>query len=130
MSDTNLPTQPEASRRIAPPSGPVFEPAVDVVETADAFVVTADLPGVDHDGVQVGLEDGVLTLDAVISAQAPDPGWRLAHAEYRSGSFHRRFRLTDRIDADAISARMRDGVLTLTLPKSEQHRPRRIEVTG
>ena len=130
MTDTSVQSAPEPSRRLAPRSGPVFAPEIDVVETADAFIVTADLPGVDHEGVQVGLEDGVLTLDAAVSAAAPDPGWRVAHAEYRPGSFHRSFRLSDRIDTGGISAQMRDGVLTLRLPKTERHRPRRIEVAS
>jgi HSP20 family molecular chaperone IbpA len=130
MADTSVQSAPEAPRRPAPQAGPVLAPEVDVVETADAFVVTADLPGVDREGIQVGLEDGVLTLDAAVSAAAPDPGWRLAHAEYRPGSFHRRFHLSDRIDVGGISAQMRDGVLTLRLPKTERHRPRRIEVAS
>jgi HSP20 family protein len=50
------------------------------------------------------------------------------HQEYRLGGYHRRFRLSDRIDAQRISATMRDGVLTLHLPKAERHRPRQIEV--
>lgn len=130
MADTSVQSAPEASPRLASQAGPVFAPEIDVVETADAFIVTADLPGVDHEGVRVGLEDGVLSLDAAVSAAAPDPGWRLVHAEYRPGRFHRRFHLSDRIDAGAISARMRDGVLTLRLPKTERHRPRRIEVAS
>lgn len=130
MADTSAQSAPEPSRRLVPHAGPVFAPEIDVVETADAFVVTADLPGVDHEGVHVGLEDGVLTLDAAVSAAAPDPSWRLVHVEHRPGSFHRRFHLSDRIDAGGISAQMRDGVLTLRLPKSERHRPRRIEVAS
>ena len=111
-------------------SGPVFRPDVDVAESPEEFVVTADLPGVDHDRVHVGLHDGVLTIDATVSAALPDPSWSLVYGEYQTGSFHRRFHLSEGIDVERIRAQMRDGVLTLHLPKTERHRTRRIEVTG
>lgn len=109
--------------------GPVFQPDVDIVESPAEYVVTADLPGVDSEQLQVRLEDGVLTLDASVSDSFPEEGWRLAYAEYQVGSFHRRFAISDGIDADRISAQMRDGVLILRLPKAERHRARKIEVT-
>ncbi len=107
--------------------GPVFRPDVDIIERANDFLVTADLPGVDEHHVDVRLEEGVLSIDASASVQ-PDPGWQPVHAEYPGGGYHRRFVLPDRIDAERIGAQMKDGVLELVLPKLEQHRPRRIEV--
>jgi HSP20 family protein len=108
--------------------GPVFQPDVDIVENPAEFVVTADLPGVDSERLQVRLEDGILTIDASVSDSFPESGWRLAYAEYQMGSFHRRFAISDGIDVERISAQMRDGVLTLHLPKAERHRARKIEV--
>lgn len=107
--------------------GPVFRPDVDIVERRDDFLVTADLPGVDGDSVQVKLEDGVLVIDADLATK-PDPAWSALYAEYRVGGYHREFRLTDAINPDRIQATMRDGVLALTLPKSERHKPRQISV--
>lgn len=108
-------------------SGPVFRPAVDIVERANDFLVTADMPGVRAEGVNVRLEEGVLSIDAASSLEA-DPAWTPVHAEYRVGGWHRRFVLPDRTDAERIHAEMKDGVLELILPKLEKHRPRRIEV--
>ena len=107
--------------------GPVFRPDVDIVEQKDAFVVTADLPGVDDRRVTVRLENGLLTIEGEPAAE-PDPAWTPLYAEYRGGAFHREFRLSDAIDADAIEARMVDGVLEVRLPKRSQHQPRRINV--
>lgn len=110
-------------------SGPVFQPDVDIVERSNDFLVTADMPGVRADGVNVRLEEGVLSIDAASSVE-PEAGFTPVHAEYRVGGWHRRFVLPDRIDAERIHAEMKDGVLELVLPKLEQHRPRRIEVRG
>ncbi len=109
--------------------GPVFRPDVDIVERAEEYLVTADMPGVGTDGVQVRLENGVLSIEAT-PAFAPDPAWTSLVAEYRSGGFYREFALSDRIDSARITARMHDGVLELHLPKAEAHQPRRITVTS
>jgi HSP20 family molecular chaperone IbpA len=107
--------------------GPVFRPDVDILERADEFVVTADLPGVDEQHVHVRLDRGVLVIDAEL-ASGPEAGWTPLHSEYRAGGYHREFTLSDEIDAERIRAVMRDGVLELRLPKSEAHRPRSIPV--
>jgi HSP20 family molecular chaperone IbpA len=107
--------------------GWVFRPDVDIVEYAEGFVVSADLPGVDESGVAVELKDGVLTIDANLSV-LPDSGWRPVYSEYRLGGYRRAFDLGDGIDAGSIRAEMRDGVLTLHLPKPEQRKPRLIPV--
>lgn len=107
--------------------GLVFRPDVDILERGDAYLIFADLPGVDDQHVHVRLEKGVLSLDAEL-ATAPEPGWTPIHTEYRYGSYHREFRLSDEIDEEKVSAAMRDGVLELRLPKSERHQPRQISV--
>lgn len=107
--------------------GLVFRPDVDIVEQKDAFLVKADLPGVDDRHVEVRLENGLLSIDAAL-AMEPDPAWTPIYAEYRAGGFHREFRLSDAIDADEIEARMIDGVLEVRLPKRSQHVPRQINV--
>lgn len=107
--------------------GPIFRPDVDILERQDGYLIYADLPGVDERNVHVGLEQGVLTIDAEL-ATAPDPAWNPIHVEYRFGGYHRQFRLSNEIDATRVSASMRDGVLELRLPKAAEHQPRRIEV--
>jgi HSP20 family molecular chaperone IbpA len=107
--------------------GPVFQPDVDIIEREADFLVTADMPGVNGHHVDVRLEEGVLSIDATPAVEL-DPSWNPVHAEYRLGSWHRKFVLPDRIDADRIRAEMKDGVLEVVLPKLERHQPRRVEV--
>ena len=119
----------QAIERETTRGGPVFRADVDIVERGDEYLVTADLPGVETSDVQVRLENGVLSIETT-HGFAPEPGWTPVYSEYASGSFYREFRLSDQIDVTRISAKMRDGVLELHLPKAEQHRPRRIEITS
>lgn len=107
--------------------GPVFRPDVDIVERSDAYLIYADMPGVDDKHVHVRLEKGVLSLDAEL-ATAPETSWTPLYLEYRMGGYHRQFRLSEEIDSERVSASMRDGVLELRLPKTEQHQPRQITV--
>jgi HSP20 family protein len=107
--------------------GLVFRPDVDILERLDAYVIYADLPGVDDKSVQVRLDNDLLTIDASL-ATLPGEGWNPLHQEYRFGSFHREFRISDAIETGSVAATMRDGVLELRLPKVERKRPRTIEV--
>lgn len=107
--------------------GLVFRPDVDILERPDAYVIYADLPGADEKSVQVRLDNDLLTIDAAL-ATLPGEGWNLVHSEYRFGSFHREFRISDAIDSGSVAASMRDGVLELRLPKTAKTRPRTIEV--
>jgi HSP20 family protein len=109
-----------------PRSGVVFRPDVDILEERDAYVIHADMPGASEETVDVQLEKGLLTLHARL-AEKPGPH-RTLYAEYRDGSYYREFRLSEDIDAAAVSARMKDGVLELRLPKSVARRHRKITV--
>lgn len=118
-------------------AGIVFRPDVDILEEPDAFVIHADMPGASEETVDVQLEKGVLTLHARMASAPSEPTagasaaparTRPLYAEYREGSYFREFRLSEDIDAAAVSAKMKDGVLELRLPKSAKHKPRRIEV--
>lgn len=129
MSDTNaLETQDkqelegEGTR-----PGPVFRPDVDIVERPDEYVVFADLPGVDDKSIDIHLDQGKLSLDARL-ATLPESGWTPLHVEYRLGSYHREFRISEDIDGDRVSARVSRGVLELHLPKSAKHQPRSIPI--
>ena len=107
--------------------GPVFRPDVDILERANGYVIYADLPGVDESSVDVRFEKGTLTLDARL-ASVPEESLRPLHAEYRCGTYHRSFRLSEDIDPEGVSARMQNGVLELDLPKSAARQPRSIPV--
>lgn len=108
--------------------GLVFRPDVDILERPDAFVILADMPGASEESVDIHLEKGVLTLDARAEEETSEN--RVRYAEYRSGGYHREFRISKDIDATAVSARMENGVLELLLPKSAESQPRRIAVQG
>ena len=108
--------------------GLLFKPDVDILEHPEAFVILADLPGASEESVDIHLEKGILTLDARVANPGGDSPPR--YAEYREGGYHREFRVSDEIDAASVSAKMRDGVLELRLPKSAESRPRRIEVAA
>jgi len=114
---------PEESTR----PGVVFRPDIDILENQDGYVIYADLPGVDDKSVDVRLDRGTLTLDARL-ATMPDPSWAPLHAEYRFGSYHREFRISEDIDPAGVAAKMHNGVLELVLPKSAERRPRAIRV--
>ncbi|NAZ38376.1 Hsp20/alpha crystallin family protein [Rubellimicrobium sp. CFH 75288] len=106
---------------------PVWRPLTDIVETGDGVTLMLELPGVAPDDVDVALEQRVLTIRARSHHADPDR-LRLAHAEYEPGDYERAFTLSGDFDADRIEAEMRNGVLTLRLPRSEASRPRTIKV--
>jgi HSP20 family molecular chaperone IbpA len=100
-------------------------PPVDIYETADGLVVLADLPGVAKEGLDLRVENGLLTIrgKAAHAAQG-EPVYR----EYELANFFRQFELNDKVDQQNISAELKNGVLTLNLPKAEEAKPRRIDV--
>lgn len=104
-----------------------FLPAVDIFETDDAVTVLAEMPGVDKGGVDINLEDDVLTLKGKREGDAGKDEVVLLK-EYESGSYLRRFTVSEAIDRDKIEATMQDGMLTLKLPKVAPAKPRKIEV--
>lgn len=108
--------------------GRYFEPTVDIHETPAALTLEADLPGVDGGGIHIDLKDNVLSIEAEVAA--PGPEWRRVYGEYEVGHYLRRFRLDERIDQARISAHVKDGVLSLVLPKVEPVQPRKIVVTS
>jgi HSP20 family protein len=103
-----------------------LRPRTDVLETADALVLVADLAGVDDSSVELSLTDDVLTVRARAGAPAPE-GWRTVWSEFTLGDYERRFRLSADIDGDAIAATIQQGRLQVTLPK-RRPRSNRIEV--
>ena len=106
---------------------PVHVPTVDIFEKEDAYVIVADVPGVDRDNVEIDLDRNVLTLQARSAIESP-VGYGLKYREYRSADYERMFTLGNEIDRDGVEASIRDGVLRLVLPKVKEAKPRRIAV--
>jgi HSP20 family molecular chaperone IbpA len=106
--------------------GLMFVPEVDIIEERDQITLRADLPGVRRENVDIDVREGVLSLTAT---QEPlSERWQTLHGEYQVGGYARRFTLGERIDQEKIKAEMKDGVLTLVLPKAEEHKPRKIAI--
>jgi HSP20 family protein len=117
---------------IAPFSGDLadFNPQVDIEETEDAYVVSAELPGLEEKDFDVSLDGDLLTLKGEKKVEREEKRKGFTHRETSSGSFHRAFRLPAEVDADAVKAVHANGVLTVTLPKREPSRNREIPVTS
>ena len=98
---------------------------VDIYETADGLVVKADLPGVSKEGLDVRVENNLLTIRGKAAHAAPGDS---VYREYELVNFFRQFELNERVDQSKISADLKHGVLTLNLPKAEEAKPRKIEV--
>jgi len=104
-----------------------FMPNADIYETEDALTVVLEMPGVDRDHIDIGVDNGVLTVQGKIDFGKYE-GLQPIYSEYNVGPYQRSFRISNRIDQDKISAEMRDGVIELVLPKAEEAKPRKIEV--
>ncbi|WP_090209324.1 Hsp20/alpha crystallin family protein [Ectothiorhodospira magna] len=103
-------------------------PAVDIREEKDAYVLHADVPGVDPKDIEVHMENGVLTISGERKAETKEEREHYKRVERIRGSFFRRFSLPDTADAERISARSVNGVLEVRIPKQEKVQPRRISV--
>ncbi len=101
---------------------------VDVVENNDAYLVKASLPGVNPDDINITYDNHVLTLNTEVQAEEEKKEERYLLRERRYGSFTRSITLPNQVDASKIEASYSDGVLTLTLPKAEEVKPRRIQI--
>jgi len=105
-----------------------YTPNVDIVETAEEFLVLADMPGVAANAIDIQYEQGVLTMHGRVEPRQDENNTDYLLGEYGVGDFYRSFRLGEGIDANKIEARLKDGVMELRLPKSEASKPRRIAV--
>lgn len=105
-----------------------FQVAVDIREEDDAFFVDAEVPGVSAEEVNVDVEKNVLTIRGERNVEKEEGEGIYKRIERRYGSFSRSFTLPETVDADNISADLKDGVLALRLPKKEAPSPRRIAV--
>jgi HSP20 family protein len=102
-------------------------PAINVFETKDAFVVKADVPGMAESDVSVSVEDDVLVVRGERKCNPPE-GYKIHLRERAPVAFARKLPLPTRVDVNTVGAVLKDGVLTITLPKSPEALPRQIAV--
>jgi HSP20 family protein len=119
-------SRPELAR---PPRIEAFVPRVDISESAADMILRAELPGMGESDFEVTVEGDVLTIHGEKSAAAVEESRRRVRGETRSGSFTRSFQLPFEADADLVSASLRDGVLTVSVPKPEVAATRSIPIT-
>ena len=105
------------------PLGQSWTPAVDVNETETEFFLSADMPGLDKKDVSVDIHDGIITIkgERDIDNEKSTDGYRIR--ERQLGSFNRSFRLPDNVNEDKVAAKFKNGVLTVTLPKTKEILP-------
>lgn len=116
LNNNLMPTGPRRSPAKAEPSRPVFVPATDIWDSDGRLTLVAEIPGVDPGGVDIDVDRTVLTITAR-NRMTPPAGYSLVHAEYRDGDYERAFTLPAEIDVEHIEATVKDGLLTLVLPK-------------
>ncbi len=105
-----------------------WTPATDLAETAEAYVLRADLPGLSPDDVHIELENRVLSISGERRAETTDQGAGYHRVERSFGSFRRSLTLPAGVDAEAITAAFDNGVLTVRVPKPEAVKPRRVSI--
>lgn len=119
-------TEGNVQARNAAPAAPLVPP-VDIFEDSEGITLKADLPGVSKENLAIGVEGETLTLEGSVDLGAPA---RMSdvYAEIRVAQYKRTFALARDLDTDRIEANLKNGVLTLRIPKREQAKPRRIAV--
>lgn len=124
--------------RKSTPANATWIPAVDIEENGNEFLITADIPGVDPEKIEITADSGYLSIKGERAFEASNEtetenengGERYSRVERVHGSFLRRFALPDTADADAITARGSNGVLKVHIPKRASLQPKRIEVAA
>ncbi|TVR37865.1 MAG: Hsp20/alpha crystallin family protein [Nitriliruptor sp.] len=111
-------------------SAGAFSPALDVEEDENAFTLHVELPSVNPDDVEVSLEENVLTIAGERRFYDDKTADGFRRVERHFGRFHRSVRLPDRVDANAVEANYHNGLLTITVPKAEEAKPRRIQINA
>jgi HSP20 family protein len=119
-SESDISTAAEITRE-----GPVYTPRVDIWENEQELTLTADIPGVEPGELEIDLRDNTLTIMGKVK---PEQDRRYIVKEFGVGNYYRQFTLSEVIDQEKIAAHVKDGVLTLTLPKVEKAMQRKIQI--
>jgi HSP20 family protein len=121
-SQDDMTSQPEGTRT----QEHFVTPPVDIYEVPEGLMVMADIPGVTHEHLDIRVDNHILTLRAQASRR--NTGERI-YREYELVNYFRQFELNDKVDEGKIKADLKHGVLTLTLPKAEEAKPRKIAIS-
>lgn len=105
-----------------------FSPAMDVVETTDGFTVTCELPGLDQQEIDINITSNVLTIRGEKKSDTTAKEKKVFRREIRTGSFQRTLSLPVAVDSEKVTADLKDGILSITLPKREDAKPKQISV--
>ena len=131
MADRNIPvTRGEGAMRGREETRTAenfVRPAVDIFETEEGLTLLADLPGVAREALEIDIDKGVLSIKGTVGESG---GGSDLYREFTLANYYRQFQLPDEVDPGKASAELKEGVLTLQLPKAEAARPRRIEITA
>ncbi len=102
----------------------VIVPPVDIYETENEYIIRAEMPGVNKEGVDVTLQNSELEINGKINGNIPEEK-NLKYSEFRLYNYYRKFKVGDDINNEKLSATLENGLLTFTLPKSEEVKPKR-----
>lgn len=106
-----------------------WTPSTDISETDDSYEVRAELPGIPSEDVHISVKDDYLTIKGEKRQENVDDSNNYKRIERSYGSFERRFSLPPKVDTDSIKAEFADGVLSLSIPKTEEAKPKEIPIT-
>jgi HSP20 family molecular chaperone IbpA len=128
-ADKDAATERENSTQVEREHRLVLRPNVDIFENEEAIQLFADLPGVAQDTLALEVDDNTLSIQGDIQIDMPGDMESL-HADVRSTHYQRAFTLSSELDTGLIEASLNDGLLAVTIPKREEVRPRKIEITA
>lgn len=128
-AEKDVATRPDAAPAAKSGESRMLRPAVDIFESGDRINLFADLPGVGEEGLQLEVDGKTLSITGDIQIDMPE-GMESLHADVRSTRYRQAFTLSDEFDTAQITATLKDGLLTVTIPKRAEVRPRRIEITS
>lgn len=112
---------------VGPQTCVTYVPDVDIMEDSETIRLLADLPGVSQKDVEVTVENNILTIEACAAIRNPE-GFTLAGQEYGIGKYHRDFTLSNAVNVEKISARVKHGVLEVVVPKRDEVKTRKIQI--
>ncbi len=117
------------ARALPSATASVWLPPVDILESTDAYLIRAELPGMKKDDFNVEVNDGTLTLSGERKSEARTNGFEYHRSERANGKFSRSFYLPQTVKQDAIKATYQDGILEIQVPKAEEAKPRQISIS-
>lgn len=106
-----------------------FVPSIDISETDDQFIITAEIPGVKKEDININLENGRLSISGKRSFKDEEEGKTFHRVETKYGSFNRSFQLPDNVDEDSIDASYDGGLLDISINKTENDKKKEIEIS-